>query len=64
MSFAWKMTAQEKIPARPQLRMISDVGGVESVRQLKSDPAAVAASDMRRNRLPTSGQRLTTPSER
>jgi hypothetical protein len=44
--------------------MISEVGGVESVRQLKSAPEAVNDRDIFRRMLPVIGQRLTTPSER
>ncbi len=38
MSFEWKITAQTKRPASPQLSRISDGGGVDAVRQLNSAP--------------------------
>lgn len=58
------MTAHTKMPARPQLRMISESAGVDIVRQLKSDPVAVAVSDKRSSKLPVIGHRRTTPSVR
>ena len=64
MSLAWKIQTQTKIPARPQLVRISDSFGVESVRQLKSDPAAVDVSDNLKSKLPVIGHRFVTPSVR
>lgn len=64
MSLAWNTTAHEKMPASPQLTMISEVGGVDIVRQLSSEPEAVVTSDSRSMKLPTIGHRLTAPSDR
>lgn len=58
------MTAQEKIPARPQLVMTSDSCGVENDKQLRRDPAEVIVSDSRRIRLPVIGHCRTTPPSR